>query len=86
MSVILVTGGNRGIGFGIVQAISARIPSATILVGCRSLEAGQESVHKARTIGVTAVLDLLLLDIDDDTSIGAAADHVDKKYGRLDGR
>ncbi|KAF4826472.1 Short-chain dehydrogenase/reductase tropE [Colletotrichum tropicale] len=34
MAIILVTGGNRGIGFGIVQAIADRLPDSTVIIGC----------------------------------------------------
>ncbi len=84
-TLILVTGGNRGIGFGIVQAIGTRLPSATILIGCRALATGQDAIQKLRDLGVKSELDLVIMDIEDDASITAAASAVDKKYGKLDG-
>ncbi|RFU78562.1 hypothetical protein TARUN_3656 [Trichoderma arundinaceum] len=84
MSTILITGGNRGIGFGIAQAIAARIPSSTIILGCRKPEAGHEAIERLRGQGVSSSLDVVQLDIEDIQSVTAAAEAVDKKYGKLD--
>ncbi|KAK1658991.1 hypothetical protein BDP55DRAFT_564022 [Colletotrichum godetiae] len=84
MAIILVTGANRGIGFGIVQAIAGRIDNSTILVGCRTRESGEEAVRRWRGIGIKQALDVLPFDIEDDASIVAAAAIVDEKYGKLD--
>ena len=83
--IVLITGGNRGIGFGVVQAITRRIPNATVLIGCRTLEAGEEAIEKLRELGVTTALDPIKIDIENDGSIAAAADVVRVKYQRLDG-
>lgn len=85
MATILVTGGNRGIGFGIVQAIAERLPDSLVIIGCRSTVAGHEAVTKLRELGVKTNLDVLLLDIEDDASITAAVATVDQKHGKLDG-
>lgn len=75
MSIILVTGGNRGIGLGIVEATTTRIPSATLIIGCRSL----------RNRGIQSKLEVVEMDIENDASIATAAEAVDKKYCKLDG-
>lgn len=85
MSVILVTGGNRGIGLGIVQALATRIPTATILIGCRSAIAGRETIEKLKGLGIQSSLDTVQIDIENDASITAAVEAVDAKYGKLDG-
>lgn len=85
MSIILITGGNRGIGFGIAQAIAGRIPSSTIILGCRRLVAGHEAIEQLRGQGVSSPLDAVQLDIEDIQSIEAAVENLDKKYGKLDG-
>ncbi|OHF00529.1 hypothetical protein CORC01_04279 [Colletotrichum orchidophilum] len=84
MAIILVTGANRGIGFGIVQAITGRVPNSTVLIGCRTHESGEEAVCKWRDTGVKVVLDVLPFDIEDDASIAAAAAIVEERYGKLD--
>lgn len=86
MTIVLVTGGNRGIGFGICQLAASRLPKATVIVGCRSLEAGREATDKLRQLDTQAVLDVVKLDIEDDASIADAVKAVEQKYGKLDGR
>ncbi|KAK1623037.1 hypothetical protein BDP81DRAFT_333031 [Colletotrichum phormii] len=84
MAIILVTGANRGIGFGIVQAIAGRVGNSAILVGCRTHESGEEAVRKWRDIDIKQALDVVPFDIEDDASIVAAAAIVQEKYGKLD--
>lgn len=85
MSIILITGGNRGIGFGIAQAVAGRIPLPTIILGCRRLVAGYEAIEQLRGQGVSSPLDAVQIDIEDIQSITAAVETLDKKYGKLDG-
>ncbi|KAK2613673.1 hypothetical protein N8I77_000568 [Diaporthe amygdali] len=84
MTIILVTGANRGIGFAIVQAAAGRIPGATFLLGCRSLEAGKEAAEKLRDLNPNVSFDVALIDIEKDESILAAVKWIDEKYGKLD--
>ncbi|KAL7924748.1 hypothetical protein ACQKWADRAFT_310935 [Trichoderma austrokoningii] len=84
MSIILITGGNRGIGFSIARAIAGRIPSSTIIMGCRRLVAGREAIEQLRGQGVSSPLDAVQIDIEDIQSITAAVDTLDNKYGKLD--
>ena len=86
MATILVTGGNRGIGFGIVQAISRRLPTSTVIIACRSISAGNGAIDEGKKLGLTASLDVIQLDIEDDESITKAVSAVESKYGKLDGR
>ena len=85
MSTVLITGGNRGIGFGIAQAVAHRIPSSTIILGCRKPGKGHEAIEQLRALGVSSSLDVVQLDIEDIPSITAAVAALDKKYGKLDG-
>ncbi|KAI1876856.1 uncharacterized protein JN550_000928 [Neoarthrinium moseri] len=82
MTVVLVTGGNRGIGHAIVRSLCSRIPDATVVVGCRSREIAAESVEELRAQGLR--VDGLALTITDDASIREAVSTVEGKYGRLD--
>jgi NAD(P)-dependent dehydrogenase (short-subunit alcohol dehydrogenase family) len=82
--IILVTGANRGIGFAIVQATALRVPQATYLLACRSQDAGEKSIEDLKNLGVTAKLDVIILDVTDDASIINAKNQVEKKYGLLD--
>lgn len=86
MAIILVTGGNRGIGYAIVKLLGARLESPTIIIGCRDVAKGQDAIKLLREEGVSANLDVVQLDIEDDTSIHNAASSVQVKYGRLDSK
>lgn len=86
MTIILVTGANRGIGYGIVQAAADRILGATFILGCRSLEAGREAAEKLRGLNSKAIFDVVQIDIEKDESILAAVRSITEKYGKLDGQ
>jgi NAD(P)-dependent dehydrogenase (short-subunit alcohol dehydrogenase family) len=86
MTVILVTGGNWGIGYAIVQALGTRIPDATVLAGCRSLENATEPIEKLEALGLSAKFEALEITITDDDSIRAAAKSVEERFGKLDGK
>ncbi|EEU36121.1 uncharacterized protein NECHADRAFT_87211 [Fusarium vanettenii 77-13-4] len=84
MANILVTGANRGIGYAIVQTIASRLPTSNIILACRSTTSAEEAIQTLRSSGLSAGLDHVDLDIDDNASIEAAVAAVDKKYGSLD--
>ncbi|KAI0891745.1 hypothetical protein F4806DRAFT_500731 [Annulohypoxylon nitens] len=84
MTVILVTGGNRGIGNAIVHAAGSRVCDATVLVGCRSLENADESIKNLKELGVLAKLEPLRITVTDDTSVITAVRTVQERYGKLD--
>ncbi|KAL6886158.1 NAD(P)-binding protein [Trichoderma longibrachiatum] len=44
--VVLVTGGNQGIGFEIVKKLVAEQPTYHVLLGCRSLSKGEDAILK----------------------------------------
>lgn len=75
--IALVTGANQGVGFQVAKELAAN--GLTVLVGSRKLERGQAA---AREIGPDAVA--LQLDVTNQASIAAAAEHIREKFGRLD--
>ena len=84
MTTTLVTGGNRGIGYAIVKVLSARLVSPTLIIGCRDIESGEESIKQLRTEGISVDLDVVRIDIEDDDSIREAVTSIGQKYGKLD--
>ncbi len=86
MTVTLVTGGNRGIGYAIVKLLADRLPSpSTIIIGCRDAESGKQALEALREEKRTAAdLDVVTMDIEHDDSIRAAVAAVGQKYGKLD--
>jgi NAD(P)-dependent dehydrogenase (short-subunit alcohol dehydrogenase family) len=75
--VALVTGANQGIGLQIAKELAAH--GFTVLVGSRNLERGEAA---AQTIDGDS--HALQLDVTDHASITAAAERIQKEFGRLD--
>ena len=83
MPRFLVTGGNKGIGLAVVEALAAARPDATVLLGARSAARGAAAVaalvaaHPSFAGRVAAIE----LDVTSDASVAAAA----AAAGALDG-
>jgi NAD(P)-dependent dehydrogenase (short-subunit alcohol dehydrogenase family) len=75
--VALVTGANKGIGLQIAKDLAAR--GFVTLIGSRNFE---HSETAAKSIGKDARA--IQLDVTDQASIGAAAEHIRNEFGRLD--
>ncbi|GAB3646847.1 SDR family oxidoreductase [Glycomyces tarimensis] len=78
--IALITGANKGIGYATAQGLGQT--GATVLVGARSKELGEQAAEELRAGGTEA--ECVHLDVTDTDSIAAAATHVDEAYGRLD--
>lgn len=79
--VVLVTGANKGIGFQFVRLLADKYPSWTILLGSRSQANADAAVAQ---LGGNKNVQALLIDVDSDDSVRAAAEQVKAKYGRVD--
>jgi NAD(P)-dependent dehydrogenase (short-subunit alcohol dehydrogenase family) len=84
---ILVTGANRGIGFEAVKLLSQRKPQATILLGARTVQNGNDALvqmkfqvqdHEFSNVTV------LPLDITSSSSLQSAFTHIKSTYSTLD--
>ncbi|CZR37956.1 uncharacterized protein FPRO_06853 [Fusarium proliferatum ET1] len=84
MATILVTGANRGIGYAIVQAIATRLPSSTIVLGCRRKDTALEAITSLIDSGIKGKFGHVELDIENDASIEAAVSSLEREYGKLD--
>jgi NAD(P)-dependent dehydrogenase (short-subunit alcohol dehydrogenase family) len=78
--IVLVTGGNKGIG----REIAAQLAHLgnTVVIGSRNLERGEATAAELRAAGgdVTAVA----LDVTDPASVAAAAASIRAAHGRID--
>ncbi|KAH8654368.1 hypothetical protein BGZ61DRAFT_373573 [Ilyonectria robusta] len=84
--IVLVTGGNTGLGFQIIRAISRSEINYEILLAGRSLEKAQAAVKEAiaEYPSIKGRISPIQVDIEDDASIEATFQQVKAQYGRLD--
>jgi len=81
-TIVLITGGNAGIGFEIVKKLAHDHTSTHhILMGTRSLAKGAAALE---AMGSPSNVTPVELDITSDASITAAAQHIETTYGKLD--
>ena len=78
--VIVVTGGNRGIGFEICRQLASR--GAQVVLTARKAEAGREATEKLAAQKLTARFHPL--DVTSSDSAVALRDFLDSTFGRLD--
>jgi len=86
--IILITGANTGLGYEAARALaSKRHGSFHVLIGARSAEKAENAVKKileTESSAEASLVEPLLIDIDSDESIEAAAKQVEAKHGKLD--
>ena len=78
--IVVVTGGNRGIGFGICRQLAAR--GAHVVLTARKPAAGAATVKKLAAQKLT--VEFQTLDVTDGDSIAALRDFLQNAFGRLD--
>jgi NAD(P)-dependent dehydrogenase (short-subunit alcohol dehydrogenase family) len=85
-SIVLITGGNTGIGYESIKALYASPQAHTILMGSRSLEKAKEAIFKLQTEVADSKSEVvpIQIDIEDDASIAAAVKEVESKHGHID--
>ncbi|KAK3078138.1 hypothetical protein LTS18_008351 [Coniosporium uncinatum] len=81
-TVVLVTGGNAGIGYEICKKLALEHPDTHhVLMGTRSLSKGSAA---AKEMGSPKNLEPIQLDITDDSSIESCFQHISSQFGKLD--
>ncbi|KAF4630457.1 hypothetical protein G7Y89_g7683 [Cudoniella acicularis] len=81
-TIVLITGGNTGLGYEMVKKLSSDHPEThQILMGTRSLSKGEEA-HKA--LGSPTNVTPVQLDVTSDTSIDALVSTISSQHGKLD--
>lgn len=78
--VALVTGGNRGIGFGCVQQLAA--DGYQTILACRRTADGHVALAKLGKLSERVTV--LALDVTDPEQVAAARSDVERTFGRLD--
>jgi len=80
--VIIVTGGNSGLGFEYVKFFSDR--GATVIMACRNAEKGNRALQKILEQNSEARVDVLRLDLADLISVREFSKIFQMRYSRLD--
>lgn len=85
-SIVLVTGGNTGIGYETVKALYASPDGHVILMGSRSLEKADAAIKRLESDVKETASEVvpIQIDIEDDTSIERLNEDIKTKYGKLD--
>lgn len=77
--IALVTGANKGIGKEIARQLAEQ--DVHVIIGSRDSERGQVTVDELTQEGLS--VELVILDVTDDSSVTAAAEMIEEKYGKL---
>jgi len=80
-TVVLVSGGNTGIGFEIVKDLASKNPDFQVLMGCRDTHKGEDAVA---SMGAPINVNPIQLDITDDESIEHCFLAINQHFGKLD--
>ncbi|MED0870053.1 SDR family oxidoreductase [Bacillus spizizenii] len=78
--VVLVTGGNRGIGYELAKQLG--VNGFKVILASRDPVLGPEAAQKLRASGLD--VSFVLIDVEDQESIRQAVITVNEQYGRLD--
>jgi len=80
--IVLISGGNAGIGYEIVKKLATEHGDTHhILMGTRDLSRGEAALKK---LGSPECVSAVQLEITSDESIDACVEHVQSTYGKLD--
>jgi NAD(P)-dependent dehydrogenase (short-subunit alcohol dehydrogenase family) len=80
--VIIVTGGNSGLGFEAVKFYASK--GATVILACRDIKKGETAKQKIESEKNHVQIDILELDLADMISIRKFSESFRSKYQRLD--
>ncbi|EME39003.1 hypothetical protein DOTSEDRAFT_139568 [Dothistroma septosporum NZE10] len=81
-NIVLVTGGNAGIGYELTRQLLAS-PTHHILLGARSLEKGTKAVRELQSQSQPGTVEVLHLDVSSYDSIQQAAKNVTTSHGYI---
>jgi NAD(P)-dependent dehydrogenase (short-subunit alcohol dehydrogenase family) len=81
--IVLVTGGNNGIGLAICQ-LFANQPNYHVIMGSRSGEKGQQALSNIKSTNPDSSISVVSLDIVSDDSIAAVVQETTSQHGHID--
>ena len=85
-TIVLVTGGNTGIGYESVKALYASPEPHIVLMGSRSLAKAHDAIKQLQSEVTETKSEVvpMQIDIEDDASIEKLHKDIESKYGKLD--
>jgi hypothetical protein len=85
-SIVLITGGNTGIGYETVKALYASPEAHTIIMGSRSLDKAAEAISTLKSEIPESKSEIVpvQIDIESNASMEAAFKTVESQFGRID--
>ncbi|WCJ27687.1 NAD(P)-binding Rossmann-fold superfamily protein [Euphorbia peplus] len=78
----LVTGANKGIGFGVCEQLASK--GIVVILTARDEKRGLEAVQKLKDIGLSDYVVFHQLDVTDSQSIATLYDFITTQFGKLD--
>lgn len=84
--IVFITGANTGLGLETVKALCQSPKAYTILLGGRNIEKANAAALEIRKEfpSSLSIIKTVQVDIEDDSSIAQAFEHVKAEYGRVD--
>lgn len=89
--IVLITGGNTGLGLEVIKALLRSGTAYNLIIGCRSPSKGDEAIGSLQqefssqlSSSGGSALSVVQVDLESDESIYAARDTLTTKFGRLD--
>ncbi|GAW23242.1 hypothetical protein ANO14919_127940 [Xylariales sp. No.14919] len=84
--ILLITGGNTGLGLEAVKALCQSQNAYEIIIGCRTVSKGDDAITevKKQVPQTASTLSTLQVDLESDESLEKAVADISSKHGRLD--
>ncbi|KAI2469037.1 NAD(P)-binding protein [Annulohypoxylon bovei var. microspora] len=83
--IILITSGNRGVGYETAKNLVLHSPEYHVILGSRNVTKGEKAAQEIRTIhGIKGMVSSTQIDVTNDQSVDDAATRITSEYGRLD--
>lgn len=84
--IVLITGGNSGLGFETIKSLLRSEHRYQILLGSRVIKKGQDAIYSLLSEFSSSIssIELIQVDIEDDESILNVFTQVEERHGRID--
>lgn len=84
--IVLITGGNTGLGLAAIKALAQSSTAYKLLIGCRSAQKGEDAIKQLQSEvpDTSSTFSVVQVDVTSDSSIQEAVEYVSSHFGRLD--